>query len=86
VRVLIRKNPEARLETPGGEVMGERSMWAERGEEELLRNTREVYPGLLVAGMAANAVYGSHRMGAIFGGMLLSAQKAARLALQLLGR
>jgi len=59
-------------------------MWAERGEAEILDNTREVYPGLLVAGMAANAVFGSPRMGAVFGGMLLSGKRAAELALTML--
>jgi thiamine thiazole synthase len=58
-------------------------MWAERGEMEILENTREVYPGLVVAGMTANAVLGSPRMGAIFGGMLLSGRKAAQLAKEL---
>ena len=40
-------------------------------------NTAEIYPGLFVCGMSANAVYGSPRMGAIFGGMLLSGKKLA---------
>ncbi len=66
----------------GIEVSGEKSMWAERGEEALLENTREVSPNLFVCGMAANAVAGSHRMGAIFGGMLLSGKKAASLILE----
>jgi ribulose 1,5-bisphosphate synthetase/thiazole synthase len=73
-----------KLRTKTGEVAGEKSMWAERGEREILENTREVYPGLVVAGMAANAVFGSPRMGAIFGGMLLSGQKAARVAKELI--
>jgi ribulose 1,5-bisphosphate synthetase/thiazole synthase len=34
--------------------------------------------------MAANAVFGGPRMGAIFGGMLLSGRKAAKLAMDLL--
>ena len=75
-RIVVGKiGPKLRTKT--GEVMGEKSMWAERGESEILENTREVYPGLVVAGMTANAVFGSPRMGAIFGGMLLSGQKAA---------
>ncbi|MDY6795013.1 MAG: sulfide-dependent adenosine diphosphate thiazole synthase [Actinomycetota bacterium] len=83
-RVISRKVPGLRLLSVNGEVMGERPMWAEKGEEALVDNTRQIHPGLLVAGMAANAVYGSHRMGAIFGGMLMSGRKAARLALELL--
>jgi thiazole biosynthesis enzyme len=82
-RIVVEKvGPKLRTKT--GEVMGEKSMWAERGEREILENTREVYPGLVVAGMTANAVLGSPRMGAIFGGMLLSGKKAARVALGLL--
>ncbi len=45
-----------------------------------MKNTIEVYPGLIVTGMAANAVCGSPRMGAIFGGMLISGKRAAELA------
>jgi thiazole biosynthesis enzyme len=73
-----------KLRTKTGDVAGEKSMWAERGEMEILENTREVYPGLVVAGMTANAVFGSPRMGAIFGGMLLSGKKAARVVMELL--
>jgi thiazole biosynthesis enzyme len=66
------------------EIHGEKSMWAEVGEKAILENTKQVCPGLLVAGMAVNAVFGSPRMGAIFGGMLLSGKKAAELAIDLL--
>jgi len=66
----------------GFKVAGEKSMWAEKGEAALIENTKEVYPGLLVCGMAANAVAGSHRMGAIFGGMLISGKKASSLILE----
>jgi len=52
-------------------------MWAERAETLTLENTREVFPGLYVAGMSANATFGGPRMGAIFGGMLLSGKKVA---------
>ena len=81
---IVVKKIGPKLRTKTGEVMGEKPMWAERGEKEILKNTREVYPGLVVAGMTANAVLGSPRMGAIFGGMLLSGKKAARVAIKLL--
>ncbi|MBA7469861.1 Thiamine thiazole synthase [subsurface metagenome] len=74
----------AKLKTKGGRVMGEKSMWAEIGEREIIGNTQEVYPGLIVAGMAANAVFGAPRMGPIFGGMLLSGKRAAEVALEAL--
>ncbi|KUG19352.1 thiazole biosynthetic enzyme thi4 / ribose 1,5-bisphosphate [hydrocarbon metagenome] len=61
------------------QVKGESFMWADRAESRITRHTREVYPGLIVAGMAANAVAGECRMGPIFGGMLLSGEHAARL-------
>jgi sulfide-dependent adenosine diphosphate thiazole synthase len=77
--ILVRKTGP-KLKTATGAVVGEKSMWAEKGEADLLKNTIEVYPGLIVAGMAANAVLGSPRMGAIFGGMLISGKKAAELA------
>lgn len=66
------------------EVLGEKSMWAEVGERMILENTKQVCPGLLVVGMAANAVFNAPRMGAVFGGMLLSGKKAAELAMSLL--
>jgi len=49
------------------------------GEEDVVRNTRMLAPGLFVSGMAATNVAGGCRMGPIFGGMLLSGQKAAQL-------
>jgi len=73
-----------KLRTEGGGVMGEKSMWAEVAERRIMENTKEVYPGLIVAGMAANAVCGAPRMGPIFGGMLLSGRRAAEVALEIL--
>ena len=73
-----------KLRTEGGGVMGEKSMWAEVAERRVMENTKEVYPGLIVAGMAANAVCGAPRMGPIFGGMLLSGRQAAEVALEIL--
>jgi thiamine thiazole synthase len=77
VRVVQRKVP-GELLTPSGKIEGEKSMWAERAESLTPENTREVFPGLYVAGMAANATFGAPRMGPIFGGMLLSGEKVAR--------
>ncbi len=73
-----------KLRTEGGGIMGEKSMWAEVAERRIMENTKEVYPGLIVAGMAANAVCGAPRMGPIFGGMLLSGKRAAEVALEIL--
>ncbi len=75
-RIVERKIGQ-KLITPTGSVAGEKSMWAEEGEKQIVDNTKEVYPGLFVCGMAANAIFGSPRMGAIFGGMFLSGEKAA---------
>jgi len=61
-------------------------MWSDRAESLTLENTREVFPGLYVAGMAANATFGGPRMGPIFGGMLLSGEKVANMLLQELTR
>ena len=82
-RIVVNKIG-SKLRTETGGVIGERSMWAERGETEIIENTKEVHPGLVVAGMAANAVFGSPRMGAIFGGMLLSGKRAAEVAIEIL--
>lgn len=57
----------------------EMPMDAENGERLVVEHTGEVYPGLYVTGMAAVNVGGAPRMGPIFGGMILSGLKAARL-------
>ncbi len=77
LNTLIRKN-DVRLFTPSGTIEGEQSMWAEQAEAMTVNNTQEVFPGVFVAGMAANACFGSYRMGPVFGGMLLSGEKIAR--------
>ncbi len=81
---LVTEKLRGKLRTATGGIVGEKSMWAEIGETMVPENTKEVYPGLIAAGMAATAVSGSPRMGPIFGGMLLSGRKAARLAIELL--
>ncbi|MCE5298182.1 MAG: sulfide-dependent adenosine diphosphate thiazole synthase [Methanoregulaceae archaeon] len=60
-------------------VKGEGFMWAEKAESMIIEHTKEIFPGLIVTGMAANAVCGEHRMGPVFGGMLLSGEHAASL-------
>ncbi|QTA91288.1 sulfide-dependent adenosine diphosphate thiazole synthase [Desulfonema magnum] len=77
VRVVHKKVP-GKLDTPDGKVEGEKSMWSDKAETLTLDNTKEVFPGLYVAGMAANATFGGPRMGPIFGGMLLSGEKVAK--------
>lgn len=86
LRTIQRKIPGARLDTPTGGVVGERPMNAALAEAKIVELTREVYPGVIAAGMAVNAVAGAPRMGAIFGGMFLSGQRAAQIAEQMLGQ
>lgn len=77
-----RKVPGSKFK--GKPLVGEKPMWAEVGERMVVDATGEVYPGLLVAGMAATAVSGSPRMGPVFGGMMLSGKKVASIALDIL--
>lgn len=74
------------LNTPSGGLEGEKPMWADHGEKQVVANTREAYPGLYVSGMAANATFGGQRMGPVFGGMLLSGKKAAEAMLRRLAQ
>jgi thiamine thiazole synthase len=77
LKTLTRKN-DVKLNTPSGNIEGEQSLWADVAEKDTPENTREVFPGVYVAGMAANATFGSYRMGPVFGGMLLSGEKVAK--------
>jgi len=84
VNGLLRK-AKVKLNTASGCFEGERPMRADRAERLTLENTTEVYPGLWVTGMAANAVFGGPRMGPIFGGMFLSGVKVAEKVAATLG-
>ncbi len=64
-----------------GAITGEGPMDAEAAEAFVVEKTGACFPGLYLAGMSACSVYGGPRMGPIFGGMLLSGEKAARLIL-----
>jgi len=63
------------------QLKGEEPMNAQLGEQGVIDGTKEVYPGLIVTGMACAQFHGTCRMGPIFGGMLLSGKKAAEIAL-----
>ncbi|MEM1580975.1 MAG: sulfide-dependent adenosine diphosphate thiazole synthase [Candidatus Bathyarchaeia archaeon] len=74
VSVASKKIPELNIT-----IKGEKSMWASSAERLILEGTREICPGLFVAGMAVAAIDQTPRMGPVFGGMLLSGAKVAQL-------
>ena len=75
---LVENKSNIRLKTKTGKCLGEGSMWAEVAESMIVKNSKEVCPGLYACGMCANAIFGGPRMGPIFGGMLLSGKKIAK--------
>lgn len=85
VCTIAARKMDIQLDTRTGGVVGEMSMWADRGEQLTLDNSVEVFPGLYVLGMAANAAKGAPRMGPVFGGMILSGQKIAEELIKRLG-
>jgi len=83
---IVERKSGIRLKTPTGKTMGEASMWAQVAEDTIVKNSKEVCPGLYACGMCANAIFGGPRMGPIFGGMLLSGKKVAQDIEKILSR
>jgi thiamine thiazole synthase len=81
VNMLVRRNL---LDLPAG-LPGEGPMDAAVGEAFVVDRVSEVYPGLWICGMSVVAALGGPRMGPIFGGMLLSGERAAELIAAALG-
>jgi len=76
---VVEKLRKRHLLPPEVAVAGEQPMHAAAGEAFVVERTAMVMPGLYVAGMAVCATFGGPRMGPIFGGMLLSGEKVAKL-------
>ena len=62
---------------------GMRGLDMKTAEDAIVKNTREIVPGLIVGGMELSEVDGANRMGPTFGAMALSGVKAAEEALKI---
>ena len=63
---------------------GMRGLDMQTAEDAIVKNTREIVPGLIVGGMELSEVDGANRMGPTFGAMALSGVKAAEEAMAII--
>ncbi|PWN54079.1 putative thiamine biosynthetic enzyme [Violaceomyces palustris] len=76
-----------RLESTGLVKLGDMApMDMTKSEGLIVNNTREIFPGMIVGGMELSELDGHPRMGASFGGMLASGQRAAYEAMKAFDR
>lgn len=65
---------------------GEKSMWINKSEDDIVNYTGEAHPGVVVCGMAVGKAFGLNRMGPTFGSMFLSGHRASEVILKKLGK
>ena len=77
VRKVIDEIPHVDLPTPNGSILGIRGFWPEESDKAMVSNTRRIFPGLVVCGIAANTVFGSPKPFNDLTSIILSAKKAS---------